>query len=68
MIIPTNYILAVHNNKYMYIIYADAAKKYHEYLVQQEKPISEEQKVLLAKNNRITQRRQRVCIHTCVHL
>ena len=49
-------------------MYADAANKYHEYLVRQEKPISEEQKVLLAKNNRITQRRQRVCIHTYVHI
>ena len=44
-------------------MHIDAAKKYHEYLVRQEKPMSEEQKVLIAKNNRITQRRQRVCMH-----
>ena len=44
-------------------MHIDAAKKYHEYLVRQEKPMSEEQKVLLAKNNRITQRRQRVAMY-----
>lgn len=41
-------------------IIIDAAKKYHEYLVRQDKPISEAQKALLAKNNRVIQRRQRV--------
>lgn len=31
--------------------YVDAAKKYHEYLVRQEKPLSEEEKGLLAKSD-----------------
>jgi len=45
----------------MYVLaYIDAAKKYHEYLVRQEKPMSEEEKNLQAKSNRVTQRRQRV--------
>ena len=39
---------------------ADAAKKHHEYIVRQQKPISEEQKEINARNSRILQRRQRV--------
>ena len=42
-------------------MFTDAAKKYHEYLVRQQKPQSEEQKQLRAKNSRTVQRRQRVC-------
>lgn len=41
---------------------ADAAKKHHEYIVRQQKPISEEQKEINARNSRILQRRQRVRI------
>ena len=41
--------------------FIDAAKKYHEYLVRQEKTVTELQRVQFARNNRILQRRQRVC-------
>ena len=44
------------------IVFLDAAKKYHEYLVRQQKPVTQAQKQLLAKSSRILQRRQRVCI------
>ena len=41
-------------------MYTDAAKKYHEYLVRQLKPVGEGEKKKKAKNNRALQRRQRV--------
>ena len=40
---------------------ADAAKKYHEYLVRQLKPVGEE-KIKRKAKNRTIQRRQRVCV------
>lgn len=42
----------------------DAAKKYHEYLVRQQKPVTEEQQLLQARSSRILQRRQRVGSYT----
>lgn len=48
--------------KILLAYYTDAAKKYHEYLVRQQKPQTAEQKKKVAKNNRIVQRRQRVCV------
>ena len=42
-------------------------KKYHEYLVRQQKPQTAEQRKKIAKNNRIVQRRQRVCVLTQVY-
>ena len=44
----------------LWLWFIDAAKKYHEYLVRQEKPITDVQRVQLARNSRILQRRQRV--------
>ena len=38
------------------IIYLDAAKKHHEYLVRQFKPVTEEERNCMAKNNRLVQR------------
>ena len=45
---------------YTIFLLSDAAKKFHEYLVRQNKPTSEEERNATAKLNRITQRRQRV--------
>lgn len=41
-----------------------AAKKFHEYLVRQQKPMSKEERTSAAKVNRIVQQRQRVSIYT----
>lgn len=41
----------------------DAAKKFHEYLMRQQKPMSKEECTAAAKVNRIVQRRQRVSIY-----
>lgn len=44
------------------VLVTDAAKKYHEYPVRQQKPVTEEQR-LQARSSRILQRRQRVGIY-----
>ena len=50
-----SFYVTLHN-----FLLSDAAKKFHEYLVRQNKPTSEEERNATAKLNRITQRRQRV--------
>ena len=45
--------------------YVDTVKKYHEYLMRQQKPMSEKQLIASGKINRILQQRQRVSIHLC---
>ena len=44
----------------IHVSFADAAKKYHEYLVRLQKPIPEQATLALDKSRRNTQRRQRV--------
>ena len=52
---------------YTHVIIIDAAKKFHEYLVRQQKPMSKEERTAAAKANRIVQRRQRVSIYVHLH-
>ena len=59
------------SSSYFFKFLIDAAKKYHEYLVRQDKPLSEDQRRVIARNGRILQRRQRVChlsIIVCVNV
>ena len=49
---------------YTNVIIIDAAKKFHEYLVRQQKPMSKEERTAAPKVNRIVQRRLRVSIYT----
>ena len=60
-------LLVSHNTSariaiYPCVIFTDAAKKHHEYLVRLEKTLLEEVKLAQSKSSRNMQRRQRVCM------